>query len=77
MNEKEPFVHEILANLDDDAPRLVFADWLEERGEPPETARAEFIRLQVERSRLAGRDARRAELAARELALARRPPAPG
>jgi uncharacterized protein (TIGR02996 family) len=69
MSEKEPFVQEILANPDDDAPRLVFADWLEERGDPDETARAEFIRVQVERSLLAGRDPRRAELAARESAL--------
>jgi uncharacterized protein (TIGR02996 family) len=34
---------EILANPDDDAPRLVYADWLEDHGE---TGRAEFIRLQ-------------------------------
>lgn len=31
---------------DADLPRLVYADWLEERGDPD---RAEFIRLQVER----------------------------
>lgn len=34
----------IRANPDDDLPRLVMADWLDERGEH---ARAEFIRLQV------------------------------
>ncbi|HET6574680.1 MAG TPA: TIGR02996 domain-containing protein [Fimbriiglobus sp.] len=33
------------ANADDDLPRLVFADWLEEHGHP---IRAEFIRLQCE-----------------------------
>jgi uncharacterized protein (TIGR02996 family) len=33
---------------DDDAPRLVYADWLEEHGRPE---RAAFIRLQVERAR--------------------------
>src|SRR5262249_53807530 len=35
----------VLAAPDDDAPRLVYADWLEERGDP---ARAAFIRVQVE-----------------------------
>src|SRR5262245_19778622 len=32
----------------DDAPRLVFADWLDENGHPE---RAEFIRVQVEMKR--------------------------
>lgn len=32
----------------DDLPRLVYADWLEERGRPE---RAEFIRLQIEEAR--------------------------
>ena len=31
---------------DDDAPRLVFADWLDENGHDVERAWAEFIRLQ-------------------------------
>lgn len=36
----------ILANPDDDLPRLVFADWLEENGvTDADVARAEFIRL--------------------------------
>lgn len=39
----EPFLAAINANLDDDTPRLVFADWLQENGDE---ARAEFIRLQ-------------------------------
>jgi uncharacterized protein (TIGR02996 family) len=34
---------------DDDQARLVYADWLEENGEQP---RAEFVRVQVRRSRL-------------------------
>jgi uncharacterized protein (TIGR02996 family) len=33
----------IIANAEDDAPRLVYADWLEENGDPD---RAEFIRVQ-------------------------------
>jgi uncharacterized protein (TIGR02996 family) len=35
----------ILANPDDDAPRLIYADWLDENGQPE---RAEFIRVQCE-----------------------------
>jgi uncharacterized protein (TIGR02996 family) len=42
------FLQAILENPDDDAPRLIFADWLEERGN---SDRAEFIRLQCGRSR--------------------------
>jgi len=35
----------IRANPDDDTPRLVYADWLDEHNEP---ARAEFVRVQCE-----------------------------
>ena len=43
MSERESFLRAICDSPDDDTPRLVFADWLEEHGEPE---RAEFIRLQ-------------------------------
>src|SRR5215216_6655639 len=33
----------IIAHPDEDTPRLMYADWLDENGDP---ARAEFIRLQ-------------------------------
>lgn len=39
----EPFLAAIKADMDDDTPRLVFADWLQENGDED---RAEFIRLQ-------------------------------
>lgn len=42
MYEAELFLKRILKQPDDDAPRLVYADWLEEQGDP----RGEFIRLQ-------------------------------
>lgn len=44
MSDREAFVQAIAANPTDDLPRLVFADWLEEHGEPE---RAEFIRTQI------------------------------
>src|SRR4051794_25062384 len=37
------FLTAICRSPDDDAPRLVYADWLEEHGDPE---RAEFIRVQ-------------------------------
>jgi uncharacterized protein (TIGR02996 family) len=42
------FLAEICANPDDDTPRLVYADWLEDHGDPD---RAELIRAQVELAR--------------------------
>ena len=44
----EPFLAAICAHLDDDTPRLVFADWLQENGDE---VRAEFIRVQCEQER--------------------------
>jgi len=41
----QPFLRAIAEAPDDDAPRLVFADWLDENAEPD---RAEFIRLHVQ-----------------------------
>lgn len=34
MTDREAFIAAIIDNPDDDTPRLVFADWLEEHGEP-------------------------------------------
>jgi uncharacterized protein (TIGR02996 family) len=43
MGEDEPFLRAILADLDDRASRLVYADWLDERADPG----AEYLRLEV------------------------------
>jgi uncharacterized protein (TIGR02996 family) len=43
------FLDDIVANIDDDTPRLVYADWLDEHGQ---AERAEFIRAQVDLERL-------------------------
>ncbi len=56
----------ILADPDDDAVRLVYADWCEENGDPD---RAEFIRLQIARARLPILDPARPYPGERERAL--------
>jgi uncharacterized protein (TIGR02996 family) len=43
MTEERAFLLAILERPDDDAPKLIYADWLEERGDP----RAEFLQLVV------------------------------
>lgn len=48
MTDTDALMATILAHPDDDLPRLVFADWLEESGHPANAARAQFIRLQIE-----------------------------
>jgi uncharacterized protein (TIGR02996 family) len=60
------FLEAIKAEPDDDTHRLVFANWLEENGEPE---RAEFIRLQVEWARLDWTNDRGADLQLREREL--------
>jgi uncharacterized protein (TIGR02996 family) len=62
MTTAEALLHGVYENLDDDAPRLVYSDWLEDHGD---TARAEFIRLHCELFRLHEDDPRRIELAFR------------
>jgi uncharacterized protein (TIGR02996 family) len=59
----EGFLHDILENPEDDAPRLVYADWLTDHGDE---TRAEFIRLQCELARLDRYDPRRPGLERRE-----------
>jgi uncharacterized protein (TIGR02996 family) len=45
----EGLLRDILDDPEDDGPRLVYSDWLEENGRPE---RAEFIRVQVEKAAL-------------------------
>jgi uncharacterized protein (TIGR02996 family) len=48
MTTKAALVRAVFAEPHDDAPRLVYADWLEEHGDEHDRTRAEFIRLQCE-----------------------------
>jgi uncharacterized protein (TIGR02996 family) len=62
MNERQALFQAVLDAPDDDAPRLVLADWLDEHDEGE---RAEFIRAQVEVERLDEFDPSRTALLAR------------
>ena len=65
MTHDEVFVQAILEEPEADALRLIYADWLEERGDP----RGELIRVQCELARIGADDPRRAELEFREQQL--------
>jgi uncharacterized protein (TIGR02996 family) len=45
VETQKEFIRSICDNSDDDTPRLIYADWLEEHGDPD---RARFIRLQCD-----------------------------
>lgn len=62
MSDRDALFQAILAAPDDDAPRLVFADWLDENGDPD---LAEFIRVQCRLARMPFYEAECATLSAR------------
>jgi len=61
VREFEALLHAVLEAPEDDTPRLVLADYLEESGHPAWAARAAYIRLQIEEARLPWDHPRRAE----------------
>jgi uncharacterized protein (TIGR02996 family) len=61
--DRAAFLAAIRDNPEDDLPRLIYADWLEEHGEPE---RAEFIRVQCELARLSNGDPRGLRLIERQ-----------
>jgi uncharacterized protein (TIGR02996 family) len=66
MTHADAFLQDILAHPDDDSPRLIFADWLEEQGDAESVARAEFIRVQCALAAGQLPEQRQAELERRE-----------
>lgn len=48
LSDHDALLRTIIAHPEDDLPRLVFADFLEESGHPAHVARAHFIRVQIE-----------------------------
>src|SRR5262245_223024 len=67
--DERTFIQMIREQPDDDGPRLVFADWLEDQGDAD---RAEFIRVQIELSRTDATLPRWFELTDREQELLQR-----
>ncbi len=63
MTPDDAFLADIIEHPDDDTPRLVYADWLDDHGQP---APAEFIRVQIALANLPWDDARWPALKARE-----------
>jgi uncharacterized protein (TIGR02996 family) len=51
MTHEEAFLRDICEHPFDDAPRLVYADWLDDQGGEAQRDRAEFIRGQIELTR--------------------------
>src|SRR5262249_18396479 len=67
MHSPDNLLRAIADRPRDEAPRLVFADWLEEQGEADHLARAGAVRLQVRRKGLGGRARQALQAQAREL----------
>lgn len=67
MEIEDAFLHDILAHPDEDAPRLIYADWLDEHNDP----RGEFIRIQCTLAQLSDEDPRRWPLEQQEQELLR------
>ena len=63
MSDDDAFLAAIIADPDNDMPRLVYADYLDEQGE---SDRAEFIRVQCELAQLDETDRRFKELTERQ-----------
>src|SRR5262249_8485654 len=63
------FLEAIAEQPEEDLPRLVYADWLEEYGDEADRSRAEFIRSQCRRAQLSPDDAEIDTLLDREAAL--------
>jgi uncharacterized protein (TIGR02996 family) len=66
MNPTAGLLLDIIENPEDDTPRLVYADWLEENDE---LDRATFIRLQLTRAKLPANDRRIQKCLRQETAL--------
>ncbi len=67
--QRTQWIAAIRESPEDNALRLAYAAWLEEQGDETDVARAEFIRVQIQRGKLADNDPRQSELQARELRL--------
>src|SRR5919201_1793466 len=73
MSAEEGLLLDVVEHPEDDTPRLVYADWLDEHGGAKRAARAELIRVQCELARLPEEDDRVPALRRREEELLARP----
>src|SRR5262245_56767217 len=71
MDLRTSLYQAILDEPEDDGPRLVYADWLEEYGSEEDRPRADLVRVQVELARLPEGDGRRKALERRQEAVFR------
>jgi uncharacterized protein (TIGR02996 family) len=69
---EESLLVQIADHPEDDAPRLVLADWLMEQPDPAQAARGELIQIQCRRARLPAENPARGELKQRERELIER-----
>jgi uncharacterized protein (TIGR02996 family) len=65
MTEEEAFLRAIAASPTDNTTRLVYADWLEERGDALSTVKANYLRTDARLSELAEGDSARDPLITR------------
>jgi uncharacterized protein (TIGR02996 family) len=65
MTHEEAFIQAVCEDPDNEGLRLIYADWLEDHGDP----RGEFIRVQCALARMSPDSPHRAELEAREQEL--------
>jgi len=66
FTDEQPFLDAIFAHYHDDGPRLIYADFLEDAGDP---ARAKLVRVQITLARMPDEHPRRPELANSEREL--------
>jgi uncharacterized protein (TIGR02996 family) len=69
MTDEDALIRAILAEPGDPAPRLIYADWLEERGDADSVRRAEYLRVECHLDSLPSADRTRRGLQARLLEL--------
>jgi uncharacterized protein (TIGR02996 family) len=67
MTAEDAFLDDIRVNPDDDAVRLIYADWLDDRAAPGDADRAEFIRVQIAAVSLRGPELARSHRRSRDL----------
>lgn len=69
MTYEDAFLQEILEDRDDDTPRRIYADWLLDHPDPVQSARGEFIHVQLDIARHPPEAGRPLPLIAREREL--------